>query len=166
MSENTTSQIIGKNTYIDYSDCKDCAIGKKFCSRACWPIPEEAKKIMDAGLGNKLMLDYWVAPINIYILCPATPGFESKDAPDPDNPWEYLDILSGLKKDPLKGGCTFQDPANGYCVLHDIALKPAEGRKTCCKARHKELHEDIAMTWNTAEGQELIKEWKERFYKK
>jgi hypothetical protein len=29
------------------------------CKRACWPTPQEAEALLDAGYANKLMLDAW-----------------------------------------------------------------------------------------------------------
>ena len=39
----------------------ECACGgcSQMCTRPCWPTPEEARRLIRAGLGDRLMLDYW-----------------------------------------------------------------------------------------------------------
>ena len=100
-------------------------------------------KLMDEGFGDKLMLDYWVAEDNIYLLCPAIKGCEGKDAP----------VFP-------KGECTFLN-AQGLCDLHDKKLKPIEGRLANCKdPTGGQLHKAVADLWNTAEGRAAIDRWK------
>lgn len=126
--------------------CDKC---KEMCRRPCWPTPHGAKKLLDAGYANRLMLDWWVGEgrhegNDIEILCPAIKGYEGKLAPS------YP-----------RGQCAFQDE-NGLCELHDLKLKPLEGILT----RHDDeldnvaLHKKIAFKWNTDIGEDLIARWK------
>lgn len=114
------------------------------CQRPCWPTPEEAQKLIDAGYGDRLMNDYWCRKGgDIQILSPACKGSENGFAPF----WPT-------------GGCTFQDK-DGLCELHNLDLKPLEGRKALCKGRTpKYLHEKIAKMWDNPEAQELVGKWR------
>ena len=153
------------NHQIDYSDCKGCEKGIGFCKRPCWPIPEEAQRLIDEGYGDKLMLDFWGSggeEENIYILAPANPGYESKLAPGSD-PFEFVFSML-LGRSPLSSGCTFQTPDN-LCSLHDKGLKPFEGRRTCCKNNGSGLHEAVAREWDNEEAKKIVSNWKEKFLK-
>lgn len=123
--------------------CDEC---KQMCQRPCWPTPEEAQKLIDAGYGDRLMNDYWARTKgDIQILSPASKGYEGRMTP----------FWPG-------GGCTFQDE-DGLCELHDLGLKPMEGRKALCKDRTpKKLHEKMAKMWDNPEAQELVDKWWKR----
>lgn len=59
--------------------CDKC---KDMCKRSCWPSPEEAEKMLNAGLGPKLMLDQWAAAEDINLLCGASASqYEGLSAP-------------------------------------------------------------------------------------
>ena len=120
--------------------CKKCVT---MCqTRPCWPTPQESKKLIENGFLNKLMLDWWVGNNeNIFVVSPAIKGYESKDAP-------YLPT----------GVCTFLE--NNLCKLHDLKLKPSEGRMSGCNKNVSSLHKDIAMLWDSDEGKEVVKLWK------
>lgn len=122
--------------------CDEC---KAMCRRPCWPTPEEAQHLINAGYGSRLMQDYWCKKNgDIYILSPAVSGYENSFAPF----WPT-------------GKCTFQDD-NGLCQLHDLGYKPLEGRKALCKDRTpKKLHEKVAKMWDNPEAQELVRRWNE-----
>jgi hypothetical protein len=126
-----------------YQDSPPCACDKckSCCQRPCWGTPSEIQKLIDAGF-NRLMYDYWVRSNeeggDIDIICPALKGYENRAAPF----WP-------------EGQCTFQDE-NGLCELHDLGLKPLEGRVVHCKASFPSLHEDVAMTWDTEEGKAIV----------
>lgn len=125
-----------------------CASCREACRRPCWPTTAEAAALIDAGLGGRLMLDFWAAddehPAGIKLLCPACPGHEGDTAP-------FAPF----------GGCTFQAVGTGLCELHDRGLKPAEGRKTGCGKVKKStsLHRIIAETWATPEGAAVVERW-------
>lgn len=119
-----------------------CDICKSMCERPCWPTPEEAFALIEAGLGPRLMQDEWVpAP---QLLCPALIGHEGGYAP-------FIPY----------GKCTFQT-ADGLCELHNLGLKPFEGRM----AHHdhtvnKGLHPSVAETWANEEGRAVLDLWHE-----
>ncbi len=121
--------------------CDRC---RSFCRRrSCWPTPEEAQAIIDAGHGDKLMLDWWVATPTIYLLCGAIAGYEGKAAP----------------ADP-RGRCGFLT-ADEQCELHPD-LKPIEGRLAYHDGRDLSwLHGEVAAAWDTPLGRSIVKSWSE-----
>lgn len=114
-------------------------------TRPCWPTPDEAKAIIEAGLGDRLMLDYWESddgPINI--VSPAIQGRESDHAPFFPH-----------------GQCTFLK--GGRCELHDLGLKPVEGRLAHHDGRGGEaLHEAVAESWRNEQSQAFADTWAEQ----
>ncbi len=114
-------------------DCT-CHVCQAMCQqRPCWPTPDEAIAIIDAGFGPRLMLDYWAGDENTHrdILCPAIVGYERRGAPY----WP-------------RGRCTFLTSDN-LCELHDLGLKPHEGRLASCDSTltPPDLHADTALLW-------------------
>lgn len=125
--------------------CKECVGACK--KRPCWGTPQDIKKLMAAGLGGKLMEDYWVRSShdegNIMIISPAIRGYEGHGAPF--SPF---------------GRCVFLDK-NDRCEIHD--MKPTEGAEArCCDASHdaQEIHQRMAFSWDTNEGRALVEEWR------
>jgi hypothetical protein len=121
------------------------------CQRACWPTPDDARRLIAAGHGPRLMLDRWVGPINdmgtdttgdVLLLAPAEKGREGREAA-----W-----WPG-------GGCVMQR-SDGLCELHDAGLKPTEGRVASCKGTPEDLHRRMASTWDNPEARTLVAEWR------
>ncbi len=113
-------------------------------NRPCWPTPEESKAIIDAGLGHRMMRDYWADTPNIDIIAPALVGYENQEAP-------FFPT----------GRCTFLT-AKGRCELHQRGLKPREGREAWCKKHGGTpdgLHEEVARTWENEAAQNIVLEW-------
>lgn len=136
------------------NECK-CEKCKRMCDRPCWGTPEDIKKIIDAGYGDKLMVDYWDG-IDFDILCPALKGYEGKRA----------DFFPRSEE-----GCTFLTKTR-LCRLHKKGLKPSEGKIASCTDESMyenddgpDLHETVAMTWNNKKAQKMVKDWKKRFQK-
>lgn len=150
MRDNVMSPIDAKELISRLDDntcaCKQC---QDMCrNRVCWPTPEEAKALIDAGYGARLMMDYWVSDPDINILCPAISGYESQQAP-----WTPT------------GRCTFFTD-EGLCEINH--LKPLEGKK----ARHDlyennkdmaQLHGAVASLWMGSSG--LVDDWATQFKK-
>lgn len=117
-------------------------------NRPCWGTPEEIEAIIDAGFGDKLMIDYWEAsPNNINMAQPAIIGYEKQRAPF----WP-------------RGRCAFLE--KGLCTLHDKGLKPLEGRSADCKTHGlsreeynkslQTLREFIVNKWKTTQGEQVL----------
>ena len=127
-------------------DCNHC---KQMCyGRSCWGTITQIKKIIDAGYGNKLMLDYYsFNDRNIDILVPAMVGYEEGRAPF----WP-------------EGKCSMLDK-NDLCILHDKGLKPIEGKLASCKNTDNFIdHENFAKHWDTIRGQYLIENWCKTYF--
>lgn len=91
--------------------------------RPCWPLPDEAQKLIEAGYGPRLMRDWWCRwPDDVVILSPAIVGEEGKYAPV----WPT-------------GRCTFLTD-NKKCELHDKGLKPFEGHVAHHDGTESSLH--------------------------
>jgi hypothetical protein len=119
--------------------CKKCV---SFCQRPGWWSVEEASKAIDAGYGNRMMLE--ISPDRSFgVLSPAFKGNESNYA---------LQIFSMY-------GCTFLN--NELCELFETGLQPLECRY-CHHDRPglgKKCHFDIEKDWNTEYGKRLIVRW-------
>lgn len=129
-------------------ECK-CQTCSSMCRRPCWGTPKEMQAIIDAGYGDRLMLDYWVGSeegesSDTYLLCPALKGYESKETP-----WSPRS----------EKGCTFWK--RGLCELHDKGLKPLEARAVSCKIEENEdVHSYCASSWKNKKAQTLVNKWK------
>jgi len=136
--------------------CERCV---KACqTRPCWGTPEDIKKLIDGGFGNKLMEDWWVEyPEDIIIISPACKGYEGCRAPEGGS----FFMLSPS----LFGSCVFLNKEN-LCDIH--IQKPTEGREAfCCKSSGDDaynLHEKVAMTWDSKEGHQVVKKWRKIIY--
>lgn len=122
-----------------------CKICKSMCKSApCWPTPAEARKLIKAGYGDKLMLEN---RRNLFLLSPAMEYYEGKTAPLPF----------------VEGRCVFLTTA-GKCNLHKIGLKPVEGRLAdCTNDAQDDLRTLVLKTWDNKTGQNLAANWmKER----
>lgn len=135
---------------LNPSEPCNCETCKNMCRRPCWPTPEDAKRLIDSGYAEKLMLDKWIGGFDdsgedVFLLCPANPGYETSFAP--------------ITR--LHSGCTFFD--NGNCTLHDLGLKPTEGKAahhSFTASQSNELHESVARTWDNPDAQRIVEEWK------
>lgn len=115
----------------------DCAKGVNMCkTRPCWGTPEEIAAIEKAGLGHRLMKDWWEGANRTYFLAPAIRGFEGILAPTVP-----------------RGRCTFLT-MDDKCELHDKGLKPMEGRVACCNNEidGATVHRLVAETWLPSRG--------------
>lgn len=130
-----------KETSCDCQECKD------MCSnRPCWPMVKEAEKMLDAGWGKKMMLDYWVRyPEDVFLLCGAVENHEKKRAP----------------YNPAKQ-CVLQDKKTKKCKVYDI--RPLEARiasHDSDSSKTQEVREFVIVKdWDTDEGRALVARWK------
>lgn len=134
-----------------------CRVCKDMCNRACWPTPDEAAALIDAGYIDKLMLDVWVGGFDgdykdCYIVCPATPGHAGGWAPGLGPDASFADFFGYG----LQNGCVMQT-SKGLCSLHDKGLKPIEGRVAHHGKDSVNLHEAVARTWNNDKGRAVVR---------
>lgn len=90
--------------------CEKC---KSMCKTPCVGTPDDMMKLINAGYSERLSRTGWAAGIML--------GTHHK----------IIDIIAPLK-DLEKGRCTFQTD-EGLCELHDMGLKPTEGRFASCR---------------------------------
>jgi hypothetical protein len=124
-------------------DCSEC---QAMCQRRpCWPTPLDAQRLIAAGYADRLMIDWWFDRAQnktVYVLTPAIAGRESGESPA--HP---------------AGRCTFLNE-NNLCQLHDLDLKPTEGRIALCHDRSPtDLHERMGQTWDGDDGRSVIDRW-------
>lgn len=105
MKETVYSKIIRK-TGKKPIECK-CSLCKSQCKRQCLGTPDDIKNIIEAGYGNRIMAINWDGAKQM--------GIYDKTIP----------IFTPLY-DREKQSCTFF--TNGLCELHDLGLKPTEGK--------------------------------------
>lgn len=126
--------------------CETCVSMCK--SRPCWATPQEINKYLDDGLAESLYLDYWVADPMIWIVAPCHTK-NNEVAPN----WPTGNLQ-----------CIFLDE-NNLCKLHTkygFEDKPLEARLASCQpTENGNIHEHVAMLWDTPEGEETVKRWKE-----
>src|SRR5580658_5289718 len=130
---------------IPSTECS-CRICRNMCKRPCWGTPEDIEKLIEAGHGGKLMLDYYFnSPREndhtTFLLAPALKGYEGKCAP-------YVPHT--------EAGCTFWK--YGKCVLHNNKLKPLGG-KLAHHSQNNMINEQVMSTWETDKGKYLVKQW-------
>lgn len=113
-------------------------------TRPCWPTPEQAEKMLDAGLAGKMMDDYWVGTeSDIHIIAPAIVGHGGSSAPF----WP-------------QGRCELLT-SDGLCSIHNSGYKPLEGAVADCKdsGASTGVREHIVSLWNSAEGRRIVGKW-------
>lgn len=128
-------------------ECPECETGIQYCEETpCWGTIPDMQRIIDAGYGAKLMVDYWSMfdpDYRVEILCGASTGYEGHNAP-----YE-------------RHQCTFL--AERKCTIH--AIKPLEGRVACCKLEPSRLREGLAKHWDSEKGRALVAKWRETYGK-
>lgn len=167
--------------------CTGCSKGISYCyHRPCWGTPEEFNNILDAGFAGKIQLDWWHrrasggediplltgavhqeigADSDVLSLLMENFGLSDKKIPRSER--EYEEEHTGGKTANLNplGKCALLTLDN-KCSLHNLGLKPEEGRTSCCKLseedyKHEKTHEQFASLWNTDYGRTIISKWKQ-----
>lgn len=125
-------------------DCEDC---RSMCTHTpCWPSPREAERLIRQGYAGALMLSEGDAAGGFAVVSPAIIGHGGRKAPAVP-----------------EGTCVFFT-AERRCALHDLGLKPIEGRLAACPGASRpapaDLHHRIAVLWKTKRGRRTIELWK------
>lgn len=165
----------------DISTCKGCKKGISMCyHRPCLGTPAEFKKIIEAGFAHKLRIDYWVGHGDVpkltekdYDEAPETlkPIFRMilDRADNYENPYkeDVYFLTGGTEQDTNfrssflpTGKCKFLTEDN-LCELHNLGLKPEQGRESCCKGDSAKENLHYAELWDTPEGKEVLQLFKE-----
>jgi hypothetical protein len=122
-----------------------CDVCVSYCRRPGWWTVEEAFRALEAGYGDRMMLE--MSPDRAFgVLAPAYRGSEMSFGVRPAS----------------EPQCTFL--VNGRCELHGIGYQPLE-----CRVCHHSLpglgprcHSEIEREWNTAAGRALVVQWSNR----
>lgn len=122
-----------------------CDVCISYCTRPGWWTVEEASRALEAGYGNRMMLE--MSPDRAFgVLAPAYKGSEMsfgiRPAADPH--------------------CTFL--VNDRCEVHGTGHQPLECR-VCHHSRPglgPRCHADLEKQWNTAAGRALVVNWSNR----
>lgn len=108
--------------------CEKC---KSQCHTPCLATPEDISKIIDAGYGDRLAPTEWVAGMIMGVT---------------DRP---IDMLQAKIED--NGYCTFYH--DGKCELHDLGLKPTEGKLSHHSLKIDNFNPKKSLSWL------IVKEW-------
>ncbi len=141
MIENSFKRIVRK-TGRKPSACK-CEMCKNQCRTPCLGTPEDILRLIDAGYKDRLKPTMWLT------------GMALGKLPYPI-PMVQAEVMEN-------GWCTFRRD-DGLCELHDLGLKPTEGRlshHSLTKENYsfsKGLSYNVAKEWLEAKNQDLITE--------
>lgn len=131
------------------NDAESCTCDKckAMCQIPCAGSFEDIKKIIEHGFEKKLMLGtYYRLNGDIAFLLPAYKGAECTKAK----------LMIGNKP------CIFQ-AKNGLCKLHDLGLKPTEGKLALHdRANPRNTRYHLVETWLSHDAKELIRSWSEK----
>lgn len=119
-----------------------CATCLGYCSRPGWWTVEQAAQSLEAGYGDRMMLEV-VSRLTFGVLSPAFKGCERCFATNQS----------------AKNGCNFLK--NARCELYGTGHQPLE-----CRFCHHDrqglgpsCHADLERDWNTPAGQALVQRW-------
>lgn len=169
-------------------ECKGCSGGIEMCYiRPCWGTPEDLDKILDAGFAKLVQCDFYYRPgiedeSDIPVLTMGTHWEKGKRGENQDDIGNLLmSLFKKSKKDPKSldytiehtGGeiaikeiiptkCVMLDRTN-ECLLHDMDLKPEQGRESCCKEDKSVAKDNIyySQLWDTDKGKSVVEKWKQ-----
>ena len=119
-----------------------CEVCTYFCTRPGWWLVDEARMAMEAGYGDRMMLEL-SQDFSVGVLSPAFKGNEG-----------YFSLQAYASN-----GCTFF--LDGLCDLFGKTFQPIE----CRFCHHDRLgggqkcHRDIAIDWNSGKGRRLVRRW-------
>lgn len=139
----TEEQVIIEKSGAQLNSCA-CDHCKSMCQRApCLGTPAEMLAIAKAGFADRLEKITWAA------------GYLKYGIP-------MIDDVIRPKMDKIKGACTFYTEA-GLCQLHDLGLKPMEGRLADCKTEFVPADKVSVyllgpLTWDRPENNMIIEE--------
>lgn len=126
--ESELAKIIRKSSRKPVS-CK-CVSCQSQCMREpCLGTPSDIQKIKDAGFSDRIVPTAWAAGILLRVTT------------------EVIEMEQPLF-DPLKGSCTFFN--NGLCELHDLGLKPTEGKLSHHSIKKDNYNGSRSLSWLVA----------------
>jgi hypothetical protein len=174
----------------------NCNAGVRMCKHTpCIGTVDDIEKLINAGYAKNLMLDWWVGEDSG--VRKMNKIFNKGEPEEPETPQLFKRKLKPPEKrlhreNPFTEDVSYLVPAVvGYggkkaafvktgacnllidnkCSVHDLNLKPVQGRMACCKinrvfvdenGKQQNLDERVPIlhTWNTQRGKDLIERWK------
>lgn len=125
----TPLQRIMDRTGKSPSECK-CALCKLQCRTPCIGTPQDILRLIDAGYGSRLTV--WTWPFGLV--------------------WGLIDFeVTMIQPKEENGFCTFFH--DGLCELHDLGLKPTEGRLSHHTTKVETLKPAKSIGWA------VVQEW-------
>ncbi|MBF0577400.1 hypothetical protein [Dysgonomonas sp. GY617] len=104
--------------------CEEC---KSQCRTPCLGTPDDIIKLIEAGYTDKLRLTVWTVGMRI-------------------NKIEFpIPMVQAMM---TENGCIFFK--NGLCELHDLGLKPTEGKLSNHTTKLDNYIFEMSLTWNVA----------------
>ena len=100
--------------------CMNCDKCKNMCRIPCLGTPEDISNLINAGYGNRLKESFWAFGIIAET---------------------HEDVIKMIQPEIKDGWCTFYK--NGLCELHNLGLKPLEGKLANCKTKPVSTKEDL-----------------------
>jgi hypothetical protein len=165
--------------------CTGCSKGVAMCyKRPCWGTPEEFSKLLDAGYAGLIQRDVYhgigEGKHDIHVLTmaiyPEDMGLGDSELADmfsmmlsmiaraTGEEKKYKSEHTGGRYAPLNpsGKCIMLTEDN-LCGLHDLGLKPEQGREACCKRDQDTAKDNIhySVLWDTDLGRSVVARWKE-----
>lgn len=118
-----------------------CISCKTMClSSPCFPTPEEVVRLQKMGFGSDLMFTMF-------------PNLQTLEI--------YTLVAPKSTDDVMFDRCTFHN-VDGLCELHELGLKPTEGRLAHHDQPHSStvtLRNSVCETWKSELGYKLLKEY-------
>ena len=131
LGESTFSYIMRKSgRKPTVCGCQKC---QSQCHTPCLGTPEDIMKLIEAGYGSRLASTAWAAGIVMGVT---------------DRP---VEMIQAIQED--NGFCTFFH--DGKCELHDLGLKPTEGRLSHHSIKIDNFNPKKSLSWLIA------KEWRD-----
>ena len=107
-----------------------CPVCQSYCQTPCLGTPQDILRLLDAGYAPQLSLTYWAVGMLVGVI---------------ERPFLMVQLLGRTE------GCVlFRD---GRCELHELGLKPTEGRLSHHILTEENLSFEKSLSWNIA------KEW-------
>ncbi len=126
MMKNLQLENIIRATGRKESQC-NCSKCQKQCNVPCLGTPDDILKLIEAGYKDKLIVSTWIV------------GMMLEKYPEPI-------VMFQAKR--TENGCVFFK--NGLCELHDLGLKPTEGKLSHHEIRLDNYIFELSLNWNVA----------------
>lgn len=116
--------ILKTGRIVTECNCKDC---QSQCRTPCLGTPDDIIRLIQAGYADKLSLTAWMVGVRLNRLDFPIPMVQAKMT---------------------EKGCIFFK--NGLCELHDLGLKPTEGKLSNHTTRLDNYIFEMSLSWNIA----------------